>query len=410
VIWSFARLDEVAKIVGGATPSTAVPDYWNGDILWATPADLSQLSSRYISDTPRRVTAAGLRSCAAEVLPANSLLLSSRAPIGHVAINLVPMATNQGFKSIVPDESKLHSGFMYWWLKANKDHLQRLGNGATFKEISKAVVSRIQIPIPPLDEQRRLAAILDQADDLRRKRRVALEKLNVLAGAIFFDLFGDPVQNLHKWPVKTLDKLTLGNPNNGIFKKNHEYLADARSGIPVVWVEDLFRGHKVGLTTARTLAASPRDVEKFGLRNGDILFCRSSLKLEGIAYTNVFLGQDNAALFECHIVRISPDREQVSPTFLNWQLRLPSVRNIAKQKSKTSTMTTIDQRAILSIPVVVPPISSQIEFERRLEAVFNAAKIGMKQLSGCDRLFVSLQHRAFHGQLLSSRPATALTV
>ena len=100
--WTTAPLSEVCDIVSGATPRTSVSDYWDGDIEWATPADLSKLPTLTIGSSARRITSAGLASCSATVLPAGSVLFSSRAPIGHVAINAVPMATNQGFRSLVP--------------------------------------------------------------------------------------------------------------------------------------------------------------------------------------------------------------------------------------------------------------------------------------------------------------------
>ncbi|WP_300639821.1 restriction endonuclease subunit S [Nocardioides sp.] len=122
-------LGAIAKIVSGATPKTGVAEYWDGDIEWATPADLGKLDGAYISATPRKLTDAGVKSCAATVLPAGSVLLSSRAPIGHVAINTVPMATNQGFKSLVLGP-QVHAKFLYHWLKAKTGYLQSLGNGA----------------------------------------------------------------------------------------------------------------------------------------------------------------------------------------------------------------------------------------------------------------------------------------
>ena len=110
--WRLKRIDECAEIISGATPSTSEPAYWNGDTCWATPKDLSELDGPYISDTPRKVSQRGLASCAASVLPVNSVLFSSRAPIGHVAINTVPMATNQGFKSFVPNADSLDAKYL----------------------------------------------------------------------------------------------------------------------------------------------------------------------------------------------------------------------------------------------------------------------------------------------------------
>jgi type I restriction enzyme, S subunit len=192
--WPTVRLDECTRIVGGSTPSTSRADYWDGNINWATPKDLSGLNSIYIAETPRKITQAGLASCSAEIIPVNSVLFSSRAPIGHVAINSKPMATNQGFKSFVPDRNQLSSGFLYWWLRSNRSYLESLGNGATFKEVSKAVVSRILIPLPPLNVQRRIAAILDQADVLRRKRREAVQHLRELPTIIFDQMVGRPAR------------------------------------------------------------------------------------------------------------------------------------------------------------------------------------------------------------------------
>lgn len=191
--WPLVRLDEVARVVGGATPSSKIADYWGGDVLWVTPADLSKLDGRYISDTPRKITEAGLHSCAAEVLPAESVLLSSRAPIGQVAINSKPMATNQGFKSLVPDRQRLDPIFLYWWLRSNRQKIERLGNGATFKEVSKAVVSRVEIPLPPLDEQRRISAILDEADALRALRKTAIKSAEQILTSYFIVRFGNPL-------------------------------------------------------------------------------------------------------------------------------------------------------------------------------------------------------------------------
>lgn len=178
-------LGEIAEIVSGATPKSQRSEYWGGDVPWVTPADLSKLEDAYIAITPRTLTKAGLASCAARVLPAGSVLLSSRAPIGHVAINSVPMATNQGFKSFVPRGDKLDAKYLYHWLRANTDSLQRMGNGATFKELSKSTVERIEVPVPNVDEQRRIAAILDRADDIRQTACQVLAKLRELPSALF---------------------------------------------------------------------------------------------------------------------------------------------------------------------------------------------------------------------------------
>ncbi|MGE3601698.1 MAG: restriction endonuclease subunit S [Dehalococcoidia bacterium] len=205
--WSKVRLDECSRIVSGGTPSTSVAAYWDGSIPWATPKDLSDLDGPYLEDTPRKITKAGLQNSSAEILPANSVLFSSRAPIGHVAVNRVPTATNQGFKSFVPDPARLDSKYLYHWLRKHRLYLESMGNGATFKEVSKEVVSRVEIPLPPLPEQRRIAAILDHAEALRAKRRQAMVNLGTLISATLVETFGDPSLNNKGWPKSTLGSL-----------------------------------------------------------------------------------------------------------------------------------------------------------------------------------------------------------
>jgi type I restriction enzyme S subunit len=137
--WPSVPIKQCARVVSGATPKSGVLGFWDGYISWVTPNDLSDLDGKFIHDTPRKITQLGLNSCSAELLPAHSVLFSSRAPIGHVAINTRPMATNQGFKSFVPGE-KLDPSFLYWWLKVNRSQLEQLGNGATLRRCRRPLL------------------------------------------------------------------------------------------------------------------------------------------------------------------------------------------------------------------------------------------------------------------------------
>lgn len=277
--------------------------------------------------------------------------------------------------------------------------LSKYYTGATIKHLTGRDLARYEFPLPPLDEQQRIAAMLDHVDDLRAKRRDALSHIEAFVHAKFSECFGEPVRNDRGWPIKTLGEIASRPLNNGIFRKNNEYSVNPDQGFPVVWVENLFDGHKIELTKARRLAASQEDFNRYGLRFGDVLFCRSSLKLDGIAYCNTYLGDEDRALFECHVIRLSPDLTVVSPSFLNWQLRVPSLRALAKAKSKTSTMTTIDQSSLCSIPVIVPPLELQKQFDRYLEMAQRISATGQQQLNKLDDLFTSLQHHAFTGDL-----------
>ncbi|MBD5657249.1 MAG: restriction endonuclease subunit S [Candidatus Eremiobacteraeota bacterium] len=406
--WTYARLDEVAKSVGGATPSTAVPEYWNGEIQWATPADLSELHSRYISDTPRKITTAGLQSCAADILPANSVLISSRAPIGYVAINLVPMATNQGFKSIVPDASKLCSGFAYWWLKANEGYLQRLGNGATFKEISKAVVSGIQIPVPPLDEQQRIAATLDQADDLRRKRRLALGKLNQLPQAIFHELFGDPIRNHRGWPLRSIADLVSS------FATGKNLVAeDALNSRALYRVLRISAIGADGYNAARTKALPHGYVPpaEHRVRPGDLLITRANTRELVGRVALVEHTPDNVYLPDKVLRFVFKATSDVEVRYVQAVFEHRSMRELLDSLATgtSGSMKNLSQGKLLGIKIAVPPMERQRSFSDAYEELSRLTQCQRGYLLKLDRLIESLQHRAFNGTMtiLSADPAIA---
>ena len=151
------------------------------------------------------------------------------------------MATNQGFKSFVPVPNRLNAQYLYHWLRANRAYLESQGNGATFKEVSKAIVGRIEIPLPDISEQRRVAAILDQADDLRRQRRRAIESAKTLSRAIFLNTFGDPTTNTKAWPRKTLGSVSL-RFSDGPFGSNLKTEHYVNEGVRVIRLQNIGTG------------------------------------------------------------------------------------------------------------------------------------------------------------------------
>lgn len=182
--WPVHTIEEVAEIVSGATPRTDDASYWDGEVNWVTPKELSALESIYVSETERRITQRGLESCAASVLPPGSVLFSSRAPIGHTAICTVPMATNQGFKSFVPNPSVLEPHFLLFWLRLRRSFLEGLGTGATFKEVSKAVVARIDLYVPPFDLQSQFAGRVVAVERIRAMQREERGQLDFLFASL----------------------------------------------------------------------------------------------------------------------------------------------------------------------------------------------------------------------------------
>lgn len=155
-------LGETCEVVNGGTPKTGVPEYWDGKHRWITPAEMGKRLSPYVSETERMISDLGLRNSSAQMLPPHSVILSSRAPIGHLVINTEPMATNQGCKGLIP-RSQLQHKFLYYYLSSSVDLLNSLGTGATFKELSGGKLKEVTLPVPPLAEQQRIVGLLDEA-------------------------------------------------------------------------------------------------------------------------------------------------------------------------------------------------------------------------------------------------------
>ena len=162
--WEHKTIGEVCEVINGGTPKTGITEYWDGPHQWITPAEMGKRATPYIDQTERTITDAGMQNSSARLLPQQSVILSSRAPIGHLVINTVPMATNQGCKGLVP-RNGLDSKYLYYYLAGIVPLLNDLGTGATFKELSGEKLKEVPVPVAPLPEQHRIVAILDEAFD-----------------------------------------------------------------------------------------------------------------------------------------------------------------------------------------------------------------------------------------------------
>ena len=193
--WKECTIADLGEVVGGATPSTKNPaNYENGGISWITPKDLSTFSGRYIFHGERNITETGLKSCSTRLLPKHTILFSSRAPIGYVAIAGKEMCTNQGFKSVIPNSDTDYM-FLYYLLKYNRDNIENMGSGTTFKEVSGSTMRSIKVCVPVcIDEQRRIAAVLSAIDDKIELNAAINENLEQQAQAIYQSMFVSTAQ------------------------------------------------------------------------------------------------------------------------------------------------------------------------------------------------------------------------
>lgn len=384
-------LDQCCAIVSGATPKTSVKEYWDGDILWTTPKDLSNLDSHYLNDTPRKITSLGLASCGASMLPSGSVLFSSRAPIGHVAINTVPMATNQGFKSFIPNPALLDAKFLFHWLRANREYLENLGNGATFKEVSKATVARIEISLPDVSEQRRIAAILDQADDLRAKRREALAQLDSLTQSIFNEMFGNS-----EIAYRGVNTVQLSEVTTRITDGTHLTPKFLSSGVPFIFVRNFGNG-KIDFETDKFISQEEHATlyKRCPVEKGDVLYTTVGATY-GQAAT---VGDFTKFAFQRHVAHLKPDRMKIVPEFLGKLMQLPFVKKQADRWARGVAQPTVNLTELRQFEIPCPPFAKQLEFVGRAQVIDRLKDAQSVSLDQHHSLFAALQHRAFQGEL-----------
>ena len=189
-VWPLVEIGDIAEVVGGGTPSTRNAGNFDGDVPWLTPKDLSGSPARVVARGGRNLSRAGLANSSARLVPPGAVLLSTRAPIGYVAIAGGEVSTNQGFRNLLP-RGAVRSDFLYYWLKANTEVLERHAVGTTFRELPGSVLKRIRIPLPPLSEQRAVARVLGALDDRIEANRRMNATLEGMVQAVFKDWFVD---------------------------------------------------------------------------------------------------------------------------------------------------------------------------------------------------------------------------
>ena len=251
--WKETTLGEACKILSGSTPSTEDSSFWDGNISWITPKDLSGFNGTFIEKGERNITEAGLRNSSAQLLTPNTILFSSRAPIGYVAIAKKELTTNQGFKNIVCDEKITHFQFIYYWLKFKSNLIEKRSSGSTFSEASASLMRSLEIDLPPIEEQKEIAGVLSSLDDKIELLREKNKTLEATAQAIF-----------KEWFVN----FNFPNIEGKSYKSSGGKMIDSEIGeIPEGW-----RAGKLGEEVKIVMGQSPSGESYNENENGEVFF------------------------------------------------------------------------------------------------------------------------------------------
>lgn len=288
----------------------------------------------------------------------------------------------------------MYNRYLYWFLKRNTKYLNSLGRGATFKEISKQIVSEIEINLPEIEHQKMIVEILEKLMKIIRLRKLEIKKLEKLKNARFVEMFGDPQINYFGWNIVNISDIIGGKVSNGFFAKRDDYVEDGNVG--VIGVSNIVNRMYSKVDELPRTNANENDIEKFEVKYGDILFCRSSLVAEGIGKASI-IPEDvkKNILFECHVIRLPLDLSKCVPEFIQVLSTTDYFRNQIITQSKTATMTTIGQDGILKTNIILPPMARQIMFYDFIRQV-NKSKVEVQRaLDEAQLLFDSLMQKYF---------------
>ncbi len=383
------KIKDFAEVVSGSTPKTNVEEYWNGEYPWITPAEISD-EIVYIYKTERYLTLKGLKSSSLKKLKKGTVLLSSRAPIGKVAIAGTELYCNQGFKNLICNEEIVDSKYIYYWLKSKTEYLNSLGRGATFKEISKSIVEQIEIPVPDLELQKKIVVVLDKVQELIVKRNEQIKSCDELIKSQFIEMFGDPLTNSKGWDVYNVSevctKITDGE------HKNPEFISQ---GIPMVMANNV--REYVVLDNCKYI--SQEDYDKFSKKcnpeYGDVLLvsrgatigrcCKNNLKVHFALMGSVIL--------------LKPNNDVINADYLMAWFMQESIKPYIYQTSSATAQQAIYMKDLKEKRIILPPIKLQNEFAQFVQQV-DKLKFGMEQsLKGLEDNFNVLMQKAFKGEL-----------
>lgn len=357
-------LSELVDFKGGGTPSKAVDEYWGGDIPWASVKDFK---SSEINETVDYITDKGLRNSASNLIPKGNLIIPTRMALGKVAINNVDVAINQDLRAlIVKDESIVNKRYLFRFMESKARYLESEGKGATVKGITLDVLKPLDVFLPPLNEQKRIAVILDKADSLRRKRQQAIQLADQFLRSVFLDMFGDPVTNPKGWSVeKWADILKITNGKN-------QRMVESEDGLYPIYGS----GGEMGRAHDYLCSENSIVIGRKGNINKPILVKEK--------YWNV----DTAFGLEVK-------SELMLYQYFFWFCKFFNFERL----NKAVTIPSLTKVDLLEIKTPVAPMNLQIKFASIFDSATSLLKKHQEGLEQSDCYFNALSQKAFAGQL-----------
>ena len=350
------KLGSVCTVVSGSTPKSEVDEYWDGDVKWITPAELTE-DSYIITDSVRHITSQAVHDTSLKPFPEGTVILSSRAPIGKTAIAGCEMYCNQGFKNLICSP-QIDPKYLYCFLSGKTEYLNSLGRGATFKEISKSIVESIEIPLPELAVQRQISLQFEHIRALIRQYRKQLHYLDQLVKSRFIEMFGDPVRNDKGWPLAPLASLAeikIGPFGSLLHKEDYVH-----GGHALVNPSHIIDGQIVTDNDLTVSEAKYAEMGAYHLRRGDIVLGRrGEMGRCAVVYNDGLLCGTGSLI-------IRPAAEML-PYFLQKIISYPTFKESIEDMAVGVTMMNLNVPIVSNFMIPLLPLEEQSAYLRFVE-------------------------------------------
>ena len=415
--WKEYKVEEFAEVIGGGTPSTKKEEYFSGSIPWLTPKDLTGYKHKFISRGSRNITQEGLNNSSAKLIPKNSVLMTSRAPIGYLAIAENEVTTNQGFKSLVVNAEIADFNFVFYLLKSNIERIRLQGSGTTFAEVSTSTVRNLRFKLPDLPSQKAIAEILSSLDDKIALNNQINTELENLAQTLFKQWFIDfefPNENGDPYKSSGGEMIAseLGEIPNGweavklgelVSKSNTG--ADAIKRAPIVDYNTGFRCVRVGdMTNKRPFhqwgfcKVSPEDYKRYKLEIDDIIVTRTATL--GV---NTIIRDNIQGVYNNGLIRLKIDKERAIPLFIYTYFQSKSYKDwIDRISGDSSTRPNMQINYLLDFPMYICSLELQEIFCCQIQEFYRLLEKNIKENQELTKLRDTLLPKLISGELTVS--------
>lgn len=393
--WKKVKLGNIGNVIGGGTPSTKIPEYYEGDISWITPKDLSNFKGKYISRGERMISETGLKNSSARMLPEGTVLFTSRAPIGYIAIAKNKISTNQGFKSIVPNRSLCNNEFLFYLLKYHCEDIKNIATGTTFLEVSGSALKNFEVNIPALGEQEKIANVLGSLDNKIELNEKINQNLEAQAQAIFKSWFVDfePFKN-GKFIDSELGKIPegwrvekLGNVTKNIRKK-----VATSTNIPVL--SAVKEGRLVLSEEYFSKQVYSNNISKYILVNRDAYAYNPARINIGSLGRNVI----------CEVGCVSPvyvvfEVEEKYERFFDLYFKGKTFKEEVKVRASGSVRQILSYEDFSLIKIIYPPKRLAVQFNTLFDNLYEKIKCNQKESHRLAQLRDALLPKLMSGEI-----------